>query len=55
MDRRSWKSVILTKVTRDSRLVTANKFEPTQLADALTSYVKQAGLTKRVQQAGLIE
>ena len=28
---------------------------PTLLADALTSYFKQAGLTKRVQQAGIIE
>jgi predicted nucleic acid-binding Zn ribbon protein len=28
---------------------------PTPLADALTSYFKQAGLTKRVQQAGIIE
>ena len=28
---------------------------PTPLAEALTSYFKQAGLTKRVQQAGIIE
>jgi predicted nucleic acid-binding Zn ribbon protein len=28
---------------------------PVSLADALTSYLKQAGLTKRVQQAGIIE
>jgi predicted nucleic acid-binding Zn ribbon protein len=41
-------------VTRDSRL-TPKKIEPTPLADALTSYFKQAGLTKRVQQAGIIE
>jgi predicted nucleic acid-binding Zn ribbon protein len=31
------------------------KIEPTSLADALTSYFKQSGLTKRVQQAGIIE
>jgi predicted nucleic acid-binding Zn ribbon protein len=31
------------------------RIEPTPLADALTSYFKQAGLTKRVQQAGIIE
>jgi len=31
------------------------KIEPTPLADALTSYFKQSGLTKRVQQAGIIE
>ena len=42
-------------MTRDSRLVTAKKTVPTPLADALTSYFKQAGLTKRVQQAGIIE
>ena len=42
-------------MTRDSRLVTGKKIEPTPLADALTSYFKQAGLTKRVQQAGIIE
>jgi predicted nucleic acid-binding Zn ribbon protein len=35
--------------------VTAKKITPTRLADALTSYFKQAGLTKRVQQAGIIE
>jgi predicted nucleic acid-binding Zn ribbon protein len=34
--------------------VTAKKY-PTPLAEALTSYFKQAGLTKRVQQAGIIE
>lgn len=28
---------------------------PVPLSDALTSYFKQAGLTKRVQQAGIIE
>jgi predicted nucleic acid-binding Zn ribbon protein len=33
----------------------AKKIEPTPLAEALTSYFKQAGLTKRVQQAGIIE
>jgi predicted nucleic acid-binding Zn ribbon protein len=31
------------------------KTAPTSLADALTSFFKQAGLTKRVQQAGIIE
>ena len=31
------------------------KTAPTPLADALASYFKQAGLTKRVQQAGIIE
>jgi predicted nucleic acid-binding Zn ribbon protein len=31
------------------------KIKPTPLAEALTSYFKQAGLTKRVQQAGIIE
>jgi predicted nucleic acid-binding Zn ribbon protein len=31
------------------------KTEPTPLAEALTSYFKHAGLTKRVQQAGIIE
>jgi predicted nucleic acid-binding Zn ribbon protein len=35
--------------------MTAKKTTPTSLADALTSYFKQAGLTKRVQQAGIIE
>jgi predicted nucleic acid-binding Zn ribbon protein len=35
--------------------VTFKKTEPTPLADALTSYFRQAGLTKRVQQAGIIE
>jgi predicted nucleic acid-binding Zn ribbon protein len=35
--------------------VTKKKTEPTPLAEALTSYFKQAGLTKRVQQAGIIE
>jgi predicted nucleic acid-binding Zn ribbon protein len=42
-------------VTRDLRLVTQKKTTPTALADALTSYFRQAGLTKRVQQAGIIE
>jgi predicted nucleic acid-binding Zn ribbon protein len=41
-------------VTRALRLVTEKK-SPTPLAEALTSYFKQAGLTKRVQQAGIIE
>jgi predicted nucleic acid-binding Zn ribbon protein len=31
------------------------KTDPTPLSEALTSYFKQAGLTKRVQQAGIIE
>jgi predicted nucleic acid-binding Zn ribbon protein len=31
------------------------KTAPVPLSDALTSYFKQAGLTKRVQQAGIIE
>ena len=35
--------------------MTEKKRIPTSLADALTSYFKQAGLTKRVQQAGIIE
>ncbi len=35
--------------------MTQKKPEPTSLADALTSYLKQAGLVKRVQQAGIIE
>jgi predicted nucleic acid-binding Zn ribbon protein len=35
--------------------VTQKKSTPTPLAEALTSYFKQAGLTKRVQQAGIIE
>ncbi|HYF40257.1 MAG TPA: DUF721 domain-containing protein [Gemmatimonadales bacterium] len=35
--------------------MTAKKVDPAPLADALTSYLKQAGLTKRVQQAGIIE
>ena len=39
---------------QESRLVTEKK-TPTPLAEALTSYFKQAGLTKRVQQAGIIE
>ncbi len=29
--------------------------KPTPLADALASYFKQSGITKRVQQAGIIE
>jgi predicted nucleic acid-binding Zn ribbon protein len=36
------------------RLMT-KKIVPVPLAEALTSYFKQAGLTKRVQQAGIIE
>jgi predicted nucleic acid-binding Zn ribbon protein len=35
--------------------MTKKKTTPTSLADALTSYFRQAGLTKRVQQAGIIE
>jgi len=35
--------------------VSQKKPQPTLLADALVSYFKQAGLTKRVQQAGIIE
>ena len=35
--------------------MTHKKSHPTPLADALVSYFKQAGLTKRVQQAGIIE
>jgi predicted nucleic acid-binding Zn ribbon protein len=35
--------------------VTQKKTTPTPLADVLTGYFKQAGLTKRVQQAGIIE
>jgi predicted nucleic acid-binding Zn ribbon protein len=35
--------------------VTEKKRTPTPLSEALTSYFKQAGLTKRVQQAGIIE
>jgi predicted nucleic acid-binding Zn ribbon protein len=35
--------------------LTDKKPTPTPLADALTSFFKQAGLTKRVQQAGIIE
>jgi predicted nucleic acid-binding Zn ribbon protein len=31
------------------------KTTPVALSDALTSFFKQAGLTKRVQQAGIIE
>jgi predicted nucleic acid-binding Zn ribbon protein len=35
--------------------MTEKKPQPTPLADALTSYFKQSGITKRVQQAGIIE
>jgi predicted nucleic acid-binding Zn ribbon protein len=35
--------------------MTDRKAEPTPLADALSSYLRQSGLTKRVQQAGIIE
>jgi predicted nucleic acid-binding Zn ribbon protein len=31
------------------------KIVPTPLSEALTSYFRQAGITKRVQQAGIIE
>jgi len=40
---------------RDSRPASQQRIEPTTLAEALTSYFKQSGLTKRVQQAGIIE
>lgn len=32
-----------------------DRHEPTTLADALASYLRQAGLVKRVQQAGIVE
>ena len=35
--------------------MTDKKTAPASLADALSSYFRQAGLTKRVQQAGIIE
>ena len=35
--------------------MTKKKSVPVPLSDALTSYFKQSGLTKRVQQAGIIE
>ena len=35
--------------------MTKKKTIPVPLADALASYLKQAGITKRVQQAGIIE
>lgn len=35
--------------------MTEKKRVPTPVADALSSFFKQAGLTKRVQQAGIIE
>jgi predicted nucleic acid-binding Zn ribbon protein len=35
--------------------MTDKKTTPVALSDALTSFFKQAGLTKRVQQAGIIE
>ena len=35
--------------------MTEKKKIPVPLAEALTSYFKQSGLTKRVQQAGIIE
>jgi predicted nucleic acid-binding Zn ribbon protein len=35
--------------------VTEKKTTPTPLSEALASYFKQAGLTKRVQRAGIIE
>jgi predicted nucleic acid-binding Zn ribbon protein len=43
------------ELTLDPRPLTKKKTTPTPLAEALTSYFKQAGLTKRVQQAGIIE
>ncbi|HEY4649003.1 MAG TPA: DUF721 domain-containing protein [Gemmatimonadales bacterium] len=42
-------------MTREPRAGREKKTQPTPLAEALTSYFKQAGLTKRVQQAGIIE
>lgn len=35
--------------------MTKKKTTPVPLADALSSYLKQAGITKRVQQAGIID
>ena len=35
--------------------MTKKKTIPVPLSEALTSYFKQAGITKRVQQAGIIE
>jgi predicted nucleic acid-binding Zn ribbon protein len=35
--------------------VTKKKTVPVPLSDALASYFKQSGITKRVQQAGIIE
>ena len=35
--------------------MTKKKTIPVPLSDALSSYLKQAGITKRVQQAGIIE
>lgn len=35
--------------------MTEKKTTPTPLSEALASYFKQAGLTKRVQRAGIIE
>ena len=37
------------------RMAMKKKTDPAPLSEALTSYFKQAGLTKRVQQAGIIE
>ena len=35
--------------------MTDKRTEPTPISDALASFFRQAGLTKRVQQAGIIE
>jgi predicted nucleic acid-binding Zn ribbon protein len=35
--------------------MTKKKTDPAPLSEALTSYFKQVGLTKRVQQAGIVE
>ena len=35
--------------------MTDKRIEPTPISAALASYFKQAGITKRVQQAGIIE
>src|SRR3954471_7072971 len=35
--------------------MTKKKCQTTPMAEALTSYFRQAGLTKRVQQAGIVE
>ena len=42
-------------VIRDSQFMTEKKTNPIPLSEALTSYFKQAGLTRRVERAGIIE